>query len=65
MKMDLTMKPVVKFKLAYCRRSKIPVFEIRLENVNTPIKERIEGTRRAALRATILSRQYNCKCERG
>jgi hypothetical protein len=63
--MDVTMKPIVKYKLAHYRRNKIPVFEIRLENVSRPLKEQVEGFRQAVLRATALSRRYQCKCEKG
>ena len=59
------MKPVVKYRLAHYRRNKIPVFDIRLENVSRPVKERIEGVRQAVFRATVLAKQYNCKCEKG
>ena len=59
------MKPIVKYKLAHYHRNKIPVFEIRLENVSRPVKELVEGTRQAVLRATALSRRYRCNCEKG
>ncbi|MEW6674095.1 MAG: hypothetical protein AB1427_20570 [Thermodesulfobacteriota bacterium] len=63
--MDHTTKPIVKYKLVHYRRDKIPVFEIRLENVRRPLKEQVEGFRQAVLRATALSRRHHCKCEKG
>lgn len=57
------MKPVVKYKLAGYRRDRIPLFDIRLENTQFTISERVEGLKQAVIRANILCRQYDCRCE--